>query len=139
MFAAARRPAARLATRQLARFSSSQVPPNTGGAWARRAKAGAKYTGLFTLSTVGGVGALAGGILIHDAFTYNEKHADRVPVHPLALSPERGGPKNLPVVRIQVDDEEDDEAKRLLTRPKLVIVGAGWGVRAFSSVNQRSI
>lgn len=134
MFAAARRPAARLATRQLARFSSTQVPP-AGGAWARRAKAGAKYTGLFALSTVAGVGALAGGILIHDAFTYNEKHADRVPVHPLALNPERGGPKNLPVVRIQMDDEEDDEAKRLLTRPKLVIVGAGWGVRAFSPVN----
>lgn len=138
MFAAARRPAARLATRQLARFSSTQAPP-AGRAWARRAKAGAKYTGLFALSTVVGVGALAGGILIHDAFTYNEKHADRVPVHPLALNPERGGPKNLPVVRIQMDDEEDDEAKRLLTRPKLVIVGAGWGVRAFSPVNQFSI
>lgn len=130
MFAAARHPAARLTTRQLVRFSSTQAPPPPGRHWFRRAKTAAKYTGYLGLSTVVGVGALTAGILIHDVFTYNDKHVDRVPVHPLALNPEKGGPKNLPVVRIQMDDEEDEEAKKLATRPKLVVVGAGWGVRA---------
>lgn len=75
-----------------------------------------------------GVSILVTGILIHDAFTYNEKHIDRVPVSPLALHPERGGPKNLPVARVQVDDEEDEENKLLAEKPKLVILGGGWGV-----------
>jgi hypothetical protein len=75
-----------------------------------------------------GLATIGVGILVHDVFTYNDKHADRVPVNPLALHPERGGPKNLPIARVQVDDEEDEEARKLLTRPKLVIVGGGWGV-----------
>lgn len=88
----------------------------------------AKYAGYLCLSSVFGVSALVTGILIHDAFTYNEKHIDRVPVSPLALHPGRGGPKNLPVARVQVDDEEDEENKRLAEKPKLVIIGGGWGV-----------
>lgn len=75
-----------------------------------------------------GVLAIGAGIFIHDAFTYSEKHLERVPVSPLALHPERGGPKNLPVARVQVDDEEDEENKMLAEKPKLVIVGGGWGV-----------
>ena len=89
----------------------------------------ARITALTCLSTIVGTCTLAVGILVHDAFTYNNKHVDRVPINPLALCPERGGPKNLPVVRSQVDDEEDEEAKRLAEKPKLVIVGGGWGVR----------
>ncbi|KAF8723433.1 hypothetical protein AX14_009277 [Amanita brunnescens Koide BX004] len=54
-------------------------------------------------------------------------HVDRVPVSPLALHPETGGPKNLPVVRVQVDDEENEEVKRIAEKPRLVIVGGGWG------------
>jgi NADH dehydrogenase len=75
-----------------------------------------------------GVLAIGAGIFIHDAFTYSEKHVDRVPVSPLALHPERGGPKNLPIVRVQVDDEQDEESKKLAGKPKLVVVGGGWGV-----------
>ncbi|EEB92071.1 hypothetical protein MPER_09473, partial [Moniliophthora perniciosa FA553] len=47
--------------------------------------------------------------------------------HPLALHPERGGPKNLPIVRVQVDDQEDEETRKLAEKPRLVIVGGGWG------------
>jgi NADH dehydrogenase len=75
-----------------------------------------------------GVLALGAGIFVHDAFTYSDQHIDRVPVSPLALHPERGGPKNLPIVRVQVDDEQDEENKRLAGKPKLVILGGGWGV-----------
>lgn len=91
----------------------------------------AKVTGLLCLSSAVGILVVGASILAHDAFTYNEKHVDRVPVNPLALHPERGGPKNLPVARVLVDDEEDEEAKLLATKPRLVIVGGGWGVRLY--------
>ncbi|PFH54142.1 hypothetical protein AMATHDRAFT_72670 [Amanita thiersii Skay4041] len=86
-----------------------------------------QYTGIFFFSSVAGLVTIGTGILIHDAFTYTDKHVDRVPVSPLALHPERGGPKNLPIVRVQVDDEEDEENKRLADKPRLVVVGGGWG------------
>jgi len=74
--------------------------------------------------------ALAGaGIFIHDAFTYTDRHVDRVPVSPMALHPERGGPKNLPIAKVLVDDDDDEENKLLSSKPKLVVVGGGWGVR----------
>jgi NADH dehydrogenase len=94
----------------------------------QRVKTVARYTGYLGISAVIGVASLTGAILIHDAFTYNSKHAHRVPVNPLALNPERGGPKNLPIARVLVGDEEDNEAKLLGAKPKLVIVGGGWGV-----------
>lgn len=93
----------------------------------RRARAIARYTGYFAISSVFGVLALGAGIFVHDAFTYSDKHVDRVPVSPLALHPELGGPKNLPVVRVQVDDEQDEENKMLAGKPKLVVLGGGWG------------
>ncbi|KAJ7685463.1 hypothetical protein DFH06DRAFT_43685 [Mycena polygramma] len=90
----------------------------------------ARYTGYFCLSATVGVLAIGAGFFIHDAFTYNEKHLERVPVSPLALHPETGGPKDLPVVRVLVDDDEDDEQKKLACKPRLVIVGGGWGAVA---------
>ncbi|KAF7322483.1 hypothetical protein HMN09_00026700 [Mycena chlorophos] len=89
-----------------------------------------KYAGYFCLSSVVGVFALTTGLFVHDAFTYTDRHIERVPVNPLALHPEKGGPKNLPVVRAQVDDEEDEEQARLARKPRLVIVGGGWGAIA---------
>ncbi|KAK2466734.1 hypothetical protein APHAL10511_000992 [Amanita phalloides] len=86
-----------------------------------------RYTGYFCASALSGFLFLGAGILIHDALTYTDKHIDRVPVSPLALHPEAGGPKNLPIVRVQVDDEEDENAKKIARRPRLVIVGGGWG------------
>jgi hypothetical protein len=88
----------------------------------------AKYTGLLCVSTVVGVTVITAGILLHDMFTYTDKHVERVPVSPLALHPERGGPKNLPVARVFTDDEEDEENRKLATKPRLVIIGGGWGV-----------
>lgn len=73
---------------------------------------------------------LGSAIFLHDAFTYTERHVDRVPVNPLALHPELGGPKQLPVARVLVGDEEDEVNKQLSTKPRLVIVGGGWGVSA---------
>lgn len=100
-----------------------------------RVKTTAKYSGLFCLSSAFGLLAVGAGIFIHDAFTYTDKHVNRVPINPLALHPERGGPKNLPVVKVLVDDEEDQEHKEISKKPRLVIIGGGWGV---SSANRSS-
>ncbi|ORX57479.1 nucleotide-binding domain-containing protein [Hesseltinella vesiculosa] len=43
-------------------------------------------------------------------------------VNPLALHPERGGAKNLPIVSHQLDDYVMEKSK-----PRLVIIGSGWG------------
>ena len=47
---------------------------------------------------------------------------------PLALKPERGGPKNLPIAKSYLSDLEDSENTELAEKPHLVIVGGGWGV-----------
>lgn len=124
--AAAARPRAGRPFPRPHRLYSTEVPRSKF----QRAKTFAKYTAYLGLSSVVGVAVVGAGILAHDAFTYNDKHVDRVPVNPLALNPERGGPKNLPIARVLIDDEEDEEAKLLAVKPRLVIVGGGWGVRA---------
>jgi NADH dehydrogenase len=48
---------------------------------------------------------LVAGLFAHDALTYTDKHVDRVPVAPLALHPDTGGPKDLPVVSSYINDE----------------------------------
>lgn len=58
------------------------------------------------------------------------QNVEGVPVAPLALKPERGGPKNLPILTAYLSDLEDEENSELSSKPHLVIVGGGWGVRA---------
>ena len=96
----------------------------------RRALKVLRYSGYFLLSSAFGVLTIGAGIFIHDALTYTHKHVHCVPVSPLALHPKSGGPKNLPIARVQVDDEEDEENVKLAEKPRLVIVGGGWGVSA---------
>ncbi|KAG5722144.1 hypothetical protein E4T56_gene7053 [Termitomyces sp. T112] len=108
------------------RFSSTAAQPPPRRLF-HRTRLAVRYTGYLALSSVFGVLVIGAGIFVHDALTYTEKHVDRVPVSPLALHPERGGPKNLPVVRVQVDDEQDEENVKLAEKPRLVIVGGGWG------------
>ncbi|EJD53336.1 nucleotide-binding domain-containing protein [Auricularia subglabra TFB-10046 SS5] len=86
----------------------------------------AKGCAYVTLSTALGILVVGGAIFVHDAFTYNTRHVDRVPVSPLALHPEIGGPKQLPIARVLVDDEDSEHNKALAQKPRLVIVGAGW-------------
>ncbi|TDL25012.1 nucleotide-binding domain-containing protein [Rickenella mellea] len=102
-------------------------PPPSSKSWYKKSVTGAKYAGLFCASTIVGIVAVGGAIFLHDAFTYSDRHVDRVPVNPLALHPETGGPKELPVARVLVDDEEDEENRKLADKPRIVIVGGGWG------------
>ena len=65
---------------------------------------------------------------IYDASTYREDltYTD-IPVSEYALEPKRGGPKNLPIADVLVDDDDCPENSRTKNKPKLVILGSGWG------------
>ena len=86
-----------------------------------------------SLSSVLGFTVILGVILLHDVFTYSERHVDRVPTNPLSLHPRLGGPKNLPIIEANLDDEQDEEMKKLMHKPRLVVLGGGWGVSPYSS------
>jgi len=57
---------------------------------------------------------------------------DRVPANPMSLHPRTGGEKNLPIVEVNLDDEEDDQKRAMKGKPRLVIIGGGWGVSPIS-------
>ncbi|KAL8944317.1 MAG: hypothetical protein Q9216_000502 [Gyalolechia sp. 2 TL-2023] len=82
------------------------------------------YTGAFILVAGGFVLAF----FIYDASTYREdlSYTD-IPVSTEALYPKRGGPKNLPIAETLVDDDDCPENTRSKHKPKLVILGSGWG------------
>ncbi|KAI9458282.1 mitochondrial NADH dehydrogenase [Russula earlei] len=115
-------------------LSTSPTPtPPDPSPFSRYGRKAAKYTAFTCFSAVLGLSVVVGGVFIHDVFTYSDKHIDRVPVSPLALHPERGGPKNLPVASVLVGDEDDAALVAVKDKPRLVIVGGGWG--AVSVVN----
>ncbi|KAL8277059.1 hypothetical protein RQP46_010593 [Phenoliferia psychrophenolica] len=72
------------------------------------------------------LGVVVAGLLAYDASTYQDKLVDRVAPHPLALNPKRGGPKNLKIADVLVDDN-DRVVDAAEGKQKLVIVGGGWG------------
>ena len=68
------------------------------------------------------------GFFIYDYSTYKENlTSDEIPVSSLALNPRQGGPKNLPIIDHFISDDECDESKRQKHKPKLVVLGTGWG------------
>ncbi|KFH42075.1 External alternative NAD(P)H-ubiquinone oxidoreductase B1-like protein [Hapsidospora chrysogenum ATCC 11550] len=76
--------------------------------------------------TVVGVGVIA--FFIYDASTYKEyrTHSD-IDVSQLALQPRRGGPKDLPIAEFYIDDDDSEARRRLKDKPRLVVLGGGWG------------
>ncbi|QIW99123.1 hypothetical protein AMS68_004641 [Peltaster fructicola] len=82
------------------------------------------YLGVFVIFS----GAIVAGFFIFDATTYraNPDVID-VPVSEYALNPRRGGPKNLPIVEYYIDDDDCDERREQKHKPKLVVLGTGWG------------
>lgn len=77
---------------------------------------------------VAGTGAVIIGFFIFDASTYREDSSSAdVPVSELALHPRRGGPKNLPIIEHFIDDDETEASIAQKHKPKLVILGTGWG------------
>lgn len=77
---------------------------------------------------VGFVGLLIAAFFIYDATTYKE--ADIITdcaVSKAALDPPRGGPKNLPIIQAFLDDDDSEEHRLRKDKPRLVILGGGWG------------
>jgi NADH:ubiquinone reductase (H+-translocating) len=74
------------------------------------------------------IGAGIIGFFLYDASTYREDltYTD-IKVSDLALSPRRGGPKNLPIAEVLVDDDDCPESMRQKDKPKLLLLGGGWG------------
>jgi NADH:ubiquinone reductase (H+-translocating) len=82
------------------------------------------YAGAFILVGSG----LVVAFFIYDASTYKELHsAYDVPVAAHALDPPRGGPKNLPIADVLVDDDDCPENEQQRNKPRLVVLGSGWG------------
>ncbi|KAI2628950.1 pyridine nucleotide-disulfide oxidoreductase-domain-containing protein [Xylaria nigripes] len=77
---------------------------------------------------VGFVAVLFAAFFVYDATTYKPAvNFGDCHVSEVALSPRRGGPKNLPILDALLDDDESDEAKEKKQKPRLVILGGGWG------------
>jgi len=75
---------------------------------------------------------MLGGFIVlffaYDAYTYrDEPESFDIPVSEYALTPRVGGPKNLPIAEYFVDDDDSDDMKSQKHKPKLVILGTGWG------------
>ncbi|KAF7547875.1 hypothetical protein G7Z17_g7423 [Cylindrodendrum hubeiense] len=85
---------------------------------------GAAWVG--TSLTVFGIGVFA--FFAFDASTYKDHpiHGD-IDVSKIALNPRRGGSKNLPVADAFIDDDDCEEKRALKDKPRLVILGGGWG------------
>ncbi|KAI1466974.1 FAD/NAD(P)-binding domain-containing protein [Daldinia caldariorum] len=77
---------------------------------------------------IGFIGVLFAAFFVYDATTYKESvTSGDCHVSEAALSPRRGGPKNLPIVEALLDDDDSEEARRKKAKPRLVILGSGWG------------
>lgn len=73
-------------------------------------------------------GSLVVCFFAYDATTYKEVDGKYdIPVSLAALSPKTGGPKNLPIAEVLVDDEDSPQMISQRDKPKLVILGTGWG------------
>jgi len=84
----------------------------------------AAWTGIFVAIS----GGLVAAFFAYDATTYSGSDENLTcNISEAALSPRRGGPKNLPIAEILVDDEESEEMESQTYKPKLVILGTGWG------------
>lgn len=79
-----------------------------------------------TIFVTGGMVIL--GFFIYDASTYREaSSAEDIPVTQLALHPRRGGPKNLPMAEELIGDKDSPDRAATIDKPRLVILGTGWG------------
>ncbi|PYH44887.1 putative NADH-ubiquinone oxidoreductase 64 kDa subunit [Aspergillus saccharolyticus JOP 1030-1] len=82
------------------------------------------YCGFFIVMS----GAAVVAFFIYDATTYRENSsAADVPVSELALNPRRGGPKNLPIAEVLISDNDSDDRLASKDKPRLVVLGTGWG------------
>ncbi|AOA64236.1 External NADH-ubiquinone oxidoreductase 2, mitochondrial [Komagataella phaffii CBS 7435] len=93
------------------------------------------FLGVLVKRTVIGAGIISSSVVtllvaffIYDSQTYNQDCCnENLQVPKFALDPETGGPENLPILRSQLDAMDTDSKKQAYRKPKLVILGSGWG------------
>lgn len=113
----------RLPPSQVRAISTAPLPTNRGPI-VRFIYRTAAWTGIFIVIS----GLLITSFFAYDATTYSQTEGKlEIAVSEAALSPKRGGPKNLPIAEVLVDDEDSEEMARQKYKPKLVILGTGWG------------
>ena len=99
-------------------------PPKQRGKLARTLIKTLAFCGGTTIAVTG----LVLAFFIYDATTYKEGVDESdVSVPQLALTPRLGGEKNLPIAELFLNDEDCEEALRLREKPRLVVLGCGWG------------
>lgn len=82
------------------------------------------FCGAFVITS----GAIVAAFFVYDASTYRESPtSEDIPIAELALNPRRGGPKNLPIADFLVGDYDSDSMLEQKDKPRLVILGTGWG------------
>lgn len=82
------------------------------------------YCGFFIVMS----GAVVVAFFVYDATTYREDGVvEDIPVSELALNPRHGGPKNLPIAEFLIGDHDSEEMMEQKDKPRLVILGTGWG------------
>lgn len=87
-----------------------------------------KYCGLTFGVVCGSIGGLIVLFFIYDYNTYPEHEViDNLVVPELALNPMRGGPENLPILQQHLDSFDTDDKEGSRHKPKLVVLGSGWG------------
>jgi NADH dehydrogenase len=78
--------------------------------------------------TVAVTGSVVVAFFLYDASTYKRDPAiEDIAISEIALKPRIGGPKNLPIAEHLVDDDDSPQKKSQKHKPKLVILGTGWG------------
>lgn len=111
--------------------SSTTTPPPSSSRWKLPTNPilrGLTVIGLSFGVVTASCGTCLIGLLIYDSTTYSDRHLDRVPTHTLSLTSHRGGPKNLKIADDLLGDHDDDQsAKDVSKKPRLVIIGGGWG------------
>ena len=114
----------RLTQVRLAHDESIASPPKKKGRIFKFLYKTFAYLGIFGAGTTIAIISF----FVYDASTYKEDlTSGEIPVSELALQPRRGGPKNLPIIEHFIDDDECEESKHQKHKPKLVMLGTGWG------------
>ncbi|KAI6369270.1 hypothetical protein MCOR25_004451 [Pyricularia grisea] len=110
--------------RQFVRYlSDGPAPRQRSRAWIIAYRAAAWFG-----SSIAFVGLGVVGFFLYDASTYKESGAhEEIDVARTALNPRRGGPKNLPILEAYLDDNDSQTSKERKEKPRLVILGGGWG------------
>ncbi|KAF2964306.1 hypothetical protein GQX73_g9278 [Xylaria multiplex] len=78
---------------------------------------------------VGFVAVLFAAFFVYDSTTYKESvNFGDCHISEAALQPPCGGPKNLPILKALLDDDDENEdTAEKKYKPRLVILGSGWG------------